>query len=135
MNTWIKLLPLEIKEVTEQLLSQGSVESKDLVVGTLPSELINLFSLWTSTAKESARVFVDLRYSQDDEALIAHYDELSDKAKALEVLFWIGVKEHFNLWGTGLKQTIGIRQEYQIVTYSRTDGMPPFLKGLLGLQG
>lgn len=135
MNTWLKLLPIEIKEVSEYLLPPSPVDtSKDTVIGSLPDELIKLYSLWTATSKECDRTLVDLRYSRDDEALIARCDELSDKTKALESLFWIGVKEHFNLWGTGFKNTIGIRQEYQIVQFSREDNMPPFLKGLFGFS-
>lgn len=133
MNTWLKLLPIEIKEVTNYLLPPSSVDtSKDTVIGSLPDELIKLYSLWTATSKECDRTLVDLRYSRADEALFARYDELSDKAKALELLFWIGVKEHFNLWGVGVNATIGIRQEYQIVKFSREDNIPPFLKGLFG---
>lgn len=132
MNTWIKLLPMEIQEVTERMAPQNSLDPKDTVVGTLPDELINLYSLWTATAKESERVLVELRYAQADEALFARYDELVDKTRALEALFWIGVKEHFNLWGIGLRDAIGIRQEYQVVRYKRPDTLPPFLKGLFG---
>ena len=133
MNTWLRLLPIEIQEVTERMFPQGSVDSNDMVVGTLPAELVNLYSLWTATAKESARTLVDLRYAKEDETLLARYDELSDKAKALESLFWIGVKEHFSLWGIGLKEGIGIRQEYQIVKYKHSDDIPPLLRGLFGL--
>jgi len=126
---------MEIEEVTETLVPQGSIDPKDTVVGALPGELINLYSLWMATSKESARTLVDLQYSRDDEDLLARYDELSAKAKALESLFWIGVKEHFNLWGTSVKEVVGIRREYQIVKSQRIDYMPPFLKGLFGLEG
>lgn len=133
MNEWIKLLPLEIQEVTELLSPQHSVDTTDTVIGSLPEELIQLFSLWTATAKESDRALIDLRYSPGDDALLARYDELSDKSKALQALFWIGVKEHFNLWGMAGKKALGIRQNYQIVSFAHTDNMPPFLKGLFGL--
>lgn len=133
MNTWLRLLPMEIQEVSEQMLPQISIGTNEIVVGALPAELINLYSLWTATAKESERLLVDLRYSQDDESLLARCDELSDKAKALEVLFWIGVKEYFNIWGIGVKETVAIRKEYQIVRFKRADSIPPFMKGLFGL--
>ncbi len=129
MNTWMKLLPLDVGGVTERMLPQGDIDPGDTVVGTLPDELINLYSLWQATAKESQRTLVDVGYARSDEDLIARYDELADKAKALEYLFWIGVKEHFKLWGVGIKETLGIRQEYQIVKQKRS---PHPFAGLFG---
>ena len=128
-------MPLEIQEVTEYLQPQQPKEENETVIGTLPEELIKLYSLWTATSRESDRVLVELRYSRD-KSLIDRYDELSDQAKVLELLFWIGVKEHFKLWGVLPKENVqvGIRQEYQIVKFSREDNMPPFLKGLFGFS-
>ena len=130
--TWLRLLPMDIQSVTERLTPQQPVGSEETVIGTLPDELINLYSLWTATAKEGARTLVDLRYSVDDEDLMSRYDELTDKAAALESLFWIAVKEHLQIWGIGVKEAIGLRQEYQVVKHPRTANLPPFLRGLLG---
>ena len=123
---------MDIQSVTERLTPQQPVGSEETVIGTLPAELINLYSLWIMTAKEAAKTLVELNYSVADEDLISRYDELTDKANALESLFFISVKEHFHLWGMGLKEVMALRQEYQVVKYARTANLPPFLRGLLG---
>ncbi len=133
MNEWLRLLPLELQDVPVQEFPFTPVSQTETVVGTLPAELINLFSLWMATAKESQRLTVEMRYKPDDLEMAAYYDELTSKAKALEAIFWIGVKEHFQLWGVGQKQTVAIRQDYQVVTGKLEDNMPPFLKGMFGL--
>ena len=130
---WMRLLPMDIQEVTERQPPQQPIGSDDTVIGTLPDELINLYSLWTATSKESSKTLVDLHYAVNDEALQSLYDELSDKAKALESLFWIAVKEHFHLWGIGLTDVLGVRQEYKVVKSKRPPVMFNLFKGFPGV--
>lgn len=130
-NTWVKLIPLELKEFPDDKLVSLDFNSQpdDHEVGVLPEELRKLYSMYVMTQQEAEKSALDYKYASpmNKEATEARCRELSYKANALGHIFWIAVHDEFNLWN---RQYVGIRNNWKVVWYEHDENeMPPFLRG------
>lgn len=136
MTTWLKLLPLEVDSIKSVIDTPLEVGPKDHAVGVLSNYLQKLLTLWRLTDRATEQCQIDMKYSTDKderEKLHAKFHELRDKAEAVSNIFWIAVRDDFDLWG---KESVGIRKGFTIVWSDSEpeDNLPPFLRGFLRLE-
>lgn len=124
MNTWLALLPLEIRDVNDLIAPLEQVNEGEKVVGVVSEELRKLYTLWKSLEKKAGLLQVELKYTKATEEERAKVSELNSKAKALSMLFWIGVLDELNLWGH--PEQCAIRGEWQVVEFPAPPSPFPF---------
>ena len=116
MTTWIKLLPLEISNITEMWEPEQEVdEAFDHPVGEMSDDLRKLFSLWRQTQKCAEQLILEARYSHnadEQKSLGTRAFEIQKKAEVLREIFWISVRDEFGLWN---KDAIGVCRGYLVI--------------------
>ena len=129
MSTWLKLLPLEIKEVNDLGEPDTEVNIHDHIVGELSNDLRKLYTMWKKTTEVAARTKVDLLFSNSKhkEELDRRFSELSSKSEALREIFWIGVHDEHDLWS---KDSVGVRRGWKVVWSDSSSG--PNLRDIIG---
>jgi hypothetical protein len=131
MTTWLRLIPIELQDVTTCVEIKGKAPEGSTAVGDLPMELLKLYTLWMNMAKHYDQTALDLKWDSENEELKAKQDEYQDKANALYLLLFISVKDHFGLWG----KRIGFVEGNKVVILPPREypEPPPFLRQLFGL--
>ena len=129
MSTWIKLLPLELNDISAFIEPTDKTKKGEKVVGAMSTSLKQLFTLWMSTERAAAETMLDIKYSGVTAEKKAKMGEMREKANALQSIFWIAVKDELSLWGG---DTIGARTGYQIVEF-KAPPEPPFMKFFRGI--
>ena len=121
MSTWLKLLPMEVKEVEGLVLPEAPLGPNDHVVGILDDDMKKLYTLYRSVDKQSdlARLEYVHSSSEDRVSLSSRARELQMKAATLKDIFWIGVQDSFGLWD---KEYVGVRVGWQVVWYDLKRG-------------
>lgn len=130
MSLWLKLLPLELSDITEYIEPKLPTLEGEQDVGEMSEDLKKLYTLWQKTLRECDQVTLDMKYEGDSEDINGRVDELGHKAQALKLLFWIAAHEELKLWS----KSLGARKGYRLVikTISEMPDLPPFLKRLFG---
>ena len=131
MTTWLKLLPLELQEITDFMEPPAEIKKNDNVVGVMSDDLKKLYTLWMMCTREAEQAKLNHRFSHslEDEHKAVEYKA---KAEALRHIFWTCLNEEFDLWN---KYTSGIRKGWQVCWSEESDDephIPDFLRRLLG---
>ena len=110
MTTWLKLLPLELQEITDFIEPPQKVVRGDNLVGVMSDDLKKLYTLWMLVDKEAEQSKLNYRFTHkpEDEHKALEYGA---KTEALRCLFWVCLKEEFDLWS---KSISGIREGWQV---------------------
>ncbi|MBI3956755.1 MAG: hypothetical protein HY340_02090 [Candidatus Kerfeldbacteria bacterium] len=117
MNTWIQSLQAELDKVDLQgvIEPQGEIEERDHVVGQANDDLKRLYGLMMRWSKASLESVVAAQFAPNRE-LREHYTNqatmLGKKSEVLTEIFWITIKETFDLWQ---KPSVGIRKGWKVV--------------------
>ena len=133
--SWLKILPMELANIDAGEFSEPDDEvdpKSDIVVGEASDDLKRIYTLSERLREAGARYSIDARFSKDNrlrsDAGKKAY-ELAKKIEVLKEIFWITLKDDFDLWN---KDSVGIRKGWK-VTY-RKDGLSTtfldFLKNL-----
>jgi len=117
MNTWFSLLPLEMKEQqAAQLQPTEEMKEGESVLGEITSEdQRNLWSLSTAMKKDAELKDVELKFSKYNSSDKAKILELQAKARAIDMIFWIGVIDDLGLWG--FPDHVSVRSGWQVISY------------------
>lgn len=134
MNTWLKLLPreLELQELSELIEPTDEIKEGEKVIGTVSDELKKLHTLWKAMKKSADLLTVELEYKKAADQERGKVFELQYKARALEILFWVGVHDELGLWSH--PESCGIRVGWQVVEFKRPEMPFPFKFLLPGQQ-
>ena len=125
MNTWLKLLPLEIQDVQDLIEPTVEVKEGETIVGVVSDELKKLYTYWKGLKKSGDLQIVELEYKKATDQEHGKIAELKTKARALEMLFWVGVCDELHLWGH-TEMLPGIRIGWQVVEYKQLELPFPF---------
>ena len=133
MSTWLKLLPMELDSIEDNLLLEPdhSIRNDDIEVGEMSAICKKLFTLGRLLEKDASQSYLDSKYCPDKDRkleLQSKASELGTKSGVLKEIMWISIKDDFNLW----RETIGIRMGFKVVISKPDDDMPQFLRGFLG---
>ncbi|KKN40507.1 hypothetical protein LCGC14_0732960 [marine sediment metagenome] len=124
MNTWFKLLPLEIQEVEALIEPTEEIREGDTVVGVASDELKKLWTLSRAAKKEAELLQVELKYTQASGEERAKISELMAKSRAMEMIFWIGAMDELQLWGHA--DQCAMRVGWQVVEFKQPECRFPF---------
>lgn len=118
--SWLKILSMELSGLGlhEIIEPQTEVDKSDIVAGEASDDLKRIYTLAEKLREAGARYTVDARFSKDNRLradLQRKVYELSQKVETLTQIFWITLKDDFNLWD---KNSIGVRKGWK-VTYSK----------------
>jgi len=134
MSTFLELLPLELKQVKDFIEPEEELKPKETIIGEMSDDHKRLYTLSRYMIKEALDLLASLAISvKDKESLLAKSRQLKTKVSILHELFWLEIKDDFDLWNTD--GTIGVRQGFKVVVYKEEDrGEDPldFIKKLLG---
>lgn len=130
MNTWLKLLPLEIQEVLDLIEPTEEVKKNETVIGIVSDDLKKLWSLHRSAKKAAEIMQVEWKYAPASDEEHGRIVELTSKARVMELIFWIGVMEELQLWSH--PEQCGLRVGWQVVEFKKPDS--PFFDLLFGNQ-
>ena len=110
MTTWLKLLPLELQQITDFREPSAEVGKNDNVVGVMSDDLKRLYTLWMVCTREAEQAKLNYRFSDDlrDQCKSREY---KFKADALRHIFWTCLNEEFNLWH---KSMTSVRKGWQV---------------------
>jgi len=117
MLTWLNLLPLEIQGIEELLEPIDEVKEGETIVGVISDDLKRLWTLFKSIRKSADLLSIEVKYRQASAQETGKISELLSKARALELIFWIGVIDEFQIWGHA--ETPGLRRGWQVVEYKQ----------------
>lgn len=109
MSTWLKLLPLELQEIQDYAEPKQELSPNDDYVGEMSIDLKKLFTLLRSSQKALAAAIVEAQFGDVQAGKVR---ELRQKAKAIEDIFWISVKDEHSLWE---KERVGVRRGFRVV--------------------
>lgn len=131
MTTFVDLILMDVQLVEEKGLIEPQAEpgSGDHVVGTAGPELQKLYSLALTWEKAATEAILAARYSTTKVNLnqtAVKITQLREKAKILMEIFWISLKDAFNLWD---KESVGIRKGWKVVW---TNPQSPSIGDILG---
>lgn len=123
--SWLKILPVELSAIEPGEFAEPGEEidpKADVVVGEASNDLRRIYTLTEKLQEAGARYSIDARFSKDNRLRSdaeKKMHELKRKTEVLMEIFWIILKDDFDLWN---KDSVGIRKGWK-VTY-RKDGSP-----------
>lgn len=127
----MKLLPLEVDQVTEFIEPTEAVQDGEHVVGVVPESLKKLYTLSLLKQKAKDEAMLEAKYASGElaERLSTEAHELNGKAHVLMELFRIALSDEFGLWD---KPSAALRVGWQVVWFERKrPRFDDFLRGLL----
>lgn len=129
MSIFLKLLPLELDQITEFIEPHDPVGEAEHVVGVVSDDLKKLYTLHILKAKAKDEAVVEAKYASPDlrQSLTARADELNGKAHVLWELFRVALNDEFELWD---KPAVGVRVRWQVVWYEKKPPFSDFFRGL-----
>jgi len=133
--SWLKILSIELSSIDAKEFIEPNTEvdlRSDVVVGDADDELKRVYALTEKLQEAAARYSIDARFSKDNrlrsDAEKKAY-ELRKKVEILMEIFWITLKDKFDLWD---KNSVGIRKGWKVV-YSKENLPRTFLDILKNL--
>ena len=129
MDTFLKLLPLELGQITELIEPTDAIEDGDHVVGVVPEDLRKLYTLSLLKQKAKDEAMLEAKYASPAlrQTLTTEAHELNGKAHVLRELFRIALSDEFRLWD---KPAAAVRTGWQVVWFEKERS--DFLSGLFG---
>lgn len=127
MSTWLKLLPLEIQGITDLIEPTEEIREGETVAGVVSDDLKKIWTLYKSIKKSADLLEVELRYTKASAQEYGKIVELMTKAKALEIIFWIGAEDELQLWSRP-GQT-DLRAGWRVVKFKQPESPFKFLFG------
>ncbi len=124
MSIWLKFLPLEIQGVTDLVEPTDEIKNGERVVGVVSDELKQLWTLYNSVKKSGELMTIEMKYTKATDEEHGKISELMAKARALELIFWIGALDELQLWSH--PEQTGLRVGWQVVEFKHTDLLFPF---------
>jgi len=124
MSTWLKLLPLELEGIDELIEPIDEVKEGETIVGVVSDDLKKLWTLFRSIRKSADLLSIEVKYRQAGAEENGKISELLSKARALELIFWIGVFDELQLWGH--PDQPGLRIGWQVVEFKQSKTQFPF---------
>ena len=113
--TFLRMLPLELSEVAELMEPTVEIKEGETVAGEVSAESKKLWTLFTALKKAAEQMALESKYTKTSDEYRASITEKTAKAKALEVLFWIGVIDELELWGH--PDQCALRVGWQVVEF------------------
>ena len=137
MSTWLKLLPLELQSIPEReyINPKAKVDpKKDHIVGDMTEDQKKLYTRWLNLEQVFEQTLLEAKYETDEDKqkkLLIKVEELHTKAEVVKEIFWISVRDEFELWGKG---AIGVRKGFKVV-WSEEENEPKTLRDFLSRLG
>jgi len=133
MSTFLKLLPLTLKDLEEKDFIEPGVERKEdeNYVGVMSDDLRKLWTYWQILAREGMKETAEVAFggSNSDEHM-GKLGELKEKSDLIRKLFWIAIRDEFGLW---IKPSVAVRKGWEIVWTEEEEspysGLLDFLRG------
>jgi len=116
MLTFLKMLPIEIEEITEYLDPMTPVGYKEKIVGVASNDIKRLYTIWKLREKAADESAIEAKFARSLEDQLAAVISLNKNLELTEFLgklFWISLKDELNLWKES--KSIGIRSGYTVV--------------------
>ncbi|MBI4415232.1 MAG: hypothetical protein HY566_03260 [Candidatus Kerfeldbacteria bacterium] len=129
MSSWLDALQ---KEIQEELSSSHMMEPntdiapEDHIVGEIADDLKGMYSLALRLQKTALDAHTASHYETNKEHQEAQNEQAQRLAKKSELLleiFWISIKEQYDLWG---KPSVGVRRGWKAVWSEPTT--PPVIE-------
>lgn len=117
MSRWMSAVLKELEGLNQKGLLEPKTEvgPTDHVVGEANVEIRKLYGLAMQTSRRSAESIVSAQYDINRETQEHHAAkavELRKKAELLMEIFWVSIKDQFDLWQ---KPSVGIRKGWKVV--------------------
>lgn len=117
MSIWLKAIESEIdkQDIDNLFEPTEEVGDRDHVVGLLENDLKKLFSYTQLLTKQMTNESIKIEseaHKEREEFYKQQFFKIAAQKKVLMEVFWISVKDAFDLWG---KSSIGIRKGWKIV--------------------
>ena len=105
MNTFLKLLPMELEQLGEDeyLEPLSPVPPKSRVVGEAPDYIRQLYTLWQRKERSAKEFKIEVEYARTRETALSYMGQACEchaKAEVVRDLFWIALNDTFGLWST-----------------------------------
>jgi len=129
MSTFLKLLPLELNELTEFMEPPAEVAPNDRLVGDMSDTDKRLWTLGKAMEKDCNQYQLDAKYAPNKEQrneLMAKAHELGAKSNILISLLWTSIRDEFGLWS---EPNVGVRADFKVVI--APEDIPPLIKGIM----
>jgi len=131
MSTFLSLLPLELKQVSNFLEPEEEIKQGETVVGDMSNETKALYTLSRYKAKEALDIQAGLMICREnEEEKKAAINAAKARGALLYEILWVYLRDDLNLWNAG--RGLALRRGFKVVTYKESPELPPFLKDLLG---
>lgn len=132
MTTFIELLPLELREITDYREPPYELEKSDHEVGVMTEDLKKLFTLWNNTMHSTITLKAELQFGNvaNEKESSMKLDELVMRVDVLQRIFWFCVRAEYELWD---KDSVGVRRGFVVVWGDRDPNDSPFRRFLEGL--
>ena len=131
---FIDLIKIDLDSLQEKDFLEPNVPLGDgeELVGVMSTDHKKIFTLMTSTLKQSEEIKLKARFSSNElqEELFKEFSILQDKYNLLNDMFWFEVKLSYR--DLHNKPSIGVRQGYKIVWTNSTPNPMDFLRGIFG---
>ncbi len=124
MSTWLKLLPLEIQDVSILIEPTDEIKEGETVAGAVSDELKKLWTLCRSLKKSAELLAVELKYTKASDPERARWQELITKGTVLEMIFWVGARDELQLWFH--RGQLALRVGWQVVEFKQQEMPFPF---------
>ena len=135
MSTWLKLLSMEIDGVEELIEPVEELKGDETVVGVIESEFLKkLWSLYKSLRKAAEIMAVEQKYLSPTDEGKGKVIELLTKARALELIFWIGAQDELGMWPRPQACSHCLCVGWKVVEFKQNDLPFPFRLFPGGLQ-
>lgn len=119
MNTFLRLLPMELSTISEEDYITPSeelgFEPRDHYVGKATESMKQMYTLYLRKEQAAEEAKLKIRFARgvgEGQSLQSQYAESKAKARVLRLLFWITIQDEFDLWD---KQSVGIRSNWDVV--------------------
>jgi len=121
----------------KKIINQAApVEEGDTVVGSVPISLRKMHTVGMLLEKAVDERVLQMKYAptedvfNENSSFSTELHELKDKSEMIRSLFWVCIKEEFNLWKPGV--SIGIRKDWQLVTFKgKNKGITDLIKRMM----
>ena len=126
MSTFLKLLPLELNELTEFMEPLAEVTLDDRLIGDMSDTDKRLWTLGKAMEKSCNQYQLDAKYAPNKKQhseLMAKARELGAKSNILISLLWVSIRDEFELWS---EPNVGVRADFKVVI--APEDIPPFIK-------
>jgi hypothetical protein len=136
MNTFLDEMRMELEmfaaDDAQMLGPAKPVQAGDVTVAQIDPAFRRLYVLATAWSLQSAQLKLRFHYGAATEEERLQAVKLEARAEALRHIFWITVKDFYNLWN---KPNLSIRADWTLVCREDdpTD-IPPFLRNMFGIE-